>query len=758
MAINIDDAVSYHRKSPAGKLAIVPTKPMATQQDLALAYSPGVADACMEIVRDNSEAFNLTAKANLVGVITNGTAVLGLGSIGPQAAKPVMEGKAVLFKKFSNLDCFDIEVDETDPDMFVETVARLEPTFGGINLEDIKSPECFVIEEALKKRMNIPVFHDDQHGTAIVAGAAVYNGLRIVGKDIKDIQLVTSGAGAAALSCLDLLVNMGLPKENITVTDIAGVVYEGRTEEMDPYKARYAKATDKRTLAEVIEGADVFLGLSAGNVLKPEMLKTMADKPIVMALANPVPEIMPDLAREARPDAIIATGRSDFPNQVNNVLCFPFIFRGALDVGATTINEEMKVACLKALADLAMAEITEIVQQAYNGQPLKFGPDYLIPKPFDPRLIINIAPAVAKAAIESGVATRPIENFDEYRHQLARFAYRSSQVMAPVIEKAKKNPKRVVFTEGESVRVLRAVQLAVDAGITKPILLGRQEIIEEHIEDIQLRLRPGVDIEIIDIKNNPYEEKYVKAYFDLMCRNGVAPGDARQVMHTDSTSFACMMVLQGDADAMICGARGRFRFHLKQINDIIGVKEGIRGLSTMTAVTMQSGGTLFFCDTHINQNPTTEEVADTAVLAAEEVARFGIIPKIALLCHSNFGTNDLESAVKMRGALPLIRERLPEVQVEGEIHADAALNEELREQFMPNSGLKGAANLMVMPNLESGHITQAMMKELVGGGISIGPILLGAAKPVHLLGATTTARSIFNMTAVAVVNAQMHDD
>lgn len=756
MSNNIDDAVSYHRMAPAGKLAIMATKPMATQHDLSLAYSPGVANACMAIVDNPEEAFSLTTKANLVGVVTNGTAVLGLGAIGAQASKPVMEGKAVLFKKFSNLDCFDIEVDELDPHKFIETVERLEPTFGGINLEDIKAPECFIIEQELKKRMNIPVFHDDQHGTAIVAGAAIYNGLRIVGKDIKDIKLVTSGAGAAALSCLELLVKMGLPKENITVTDIAGVVYEGRTEEMDEYKSKYAKKTDARKLADVIGGADVFLGLSAGNILKKEMVKTMADKPIIMALANPIPEIMPDDVREVRPDAIIATGRSDFPNQVNNVLCFPFIFRGAMDVGATTINEEMKVACLKALADLAMAEITEIVERAYNGQPLQFGPEYLIPKPFDPRLIIQLAPAVAKAAVDSGVATRQIGDMEEYRHQLARFAYRSSQVMAPVIEKARKEPKRVVFAEGESARVLRAVQLAVDEGVAKPVLLGNQTIIEEHIEDVQLRIRPGVDVEVVDPSNNPKESQYIESYFKLMGRQGIAPGEARRIMNTDNTAIACMMVLSGDADAMICGSRGRFRDHLHRINDIIGTKEGIKGLSAMTAINLQSR-LLFLCDTHINPNPTSQEVADTAVLAAEEVARFGIIPKIALLGHSNFGTNDLESSVKMRNAVQPIKDRLPEVQVDGEMHGDSALNEEIRHQFMPDSNIKGQANLLVMPNLESGHITQSILKEFGGVGSAVGPILLGAAKPVHLLGASSSARGIFNMTAVAVVNAQQAD-
>ncbi len=754
MASNIDDdALIYHRTAPAGKLAIVATKPMATQRDLALAYSPGVAAACREIVRDPNEASTVTARSNLVGVITNGTAVLGLGAIGALASKPVMEGKAVLFKKFSNIDVFDIEVDETDAEMFIETVARLEPTFGGINLEDIKAPECFIIEKALKERMNIPVFHDDQHGTAIVAGAAVYNGLRVVDKDIGDIKLVASGAGAAALSCLDLLVNMGLRKENITVTDIAGVVYKGRQEVMDPYKARYAQDTDARTLGEVIEGADVFLGLSAPGVLKPEMVQKMAPRPIILALANPTPEIMPEEVTAVRPDAVIATGRSDYPNQVNNVLCFPFIFRGALDVGATTINEEMKVACVKALADLTTAETTDRVQKAYGGKPMKFGAEYLIPKPFDPRLISVVAPAVAKAAMDTGVATRPIENLEAYRYSLARYAYRSSQVMGPIIERAKQNPKRVVFAEGESTRVLRAAQQAVDEGLAKPILVGRPEVINEVITELQLRIRAGVDIDIVNPQGGDWFNDYVSDYRAIMGRKGISPAEARSIMSTQSTAIAAVMLQRGDADAMICGAHGRFRVHLKHVRDIIGLREGIHDLSTVTVLSLPTG-TFFICDSHVTPNPGTEEIVDMTVLAAEEAGRFGIIPKIALLSNSNFGTNDMDSAVKMRTARTLLKQRLPDLQIEGEMHADTAISEELRKRVMPESELKGQANLLVMSNLEAAHIAYGLLKTL-GGGISVGPILIGAAKPVHVLTASTSVRSIFNMVAVAVADAQM---
>lgn len=757
MANNLDiDALKYHRAAPAGKLSIAATKPMTTQRDLALAYSPGVAAACMEIVRDPEEVFTVTGRANLVGVITNGTAVLGLGSIGALASKPVMEGKAVLFKKFSNIDVFDIEIDETDPEAFIETVARLEPTFGGINLEDIKAPECFIIEEALKKRMNIPVFHDDQHGTAIVAGAAIYNALRIVDKDIRTVKLVTSGAGAAALSCLDLLVKMGLPKENITVTDIVGVVYEGRTEEMDPYKSRYARATEARTLADAIDGADIFLGLSAPNVLSAEMVKKMAPKPMILAMANPVPEIMPDIARAARPDAIIATGRSDFPNQVNNVLCFPFIFRGALDVGATTINEEMKVACVKALADLATAETTDLVQKAYGGKPMTFGPDYLIPKPFDPRLLSRVGPAVAKAAMETGVATRPIADLEAYRYQLARFAYRSSQVMSPIVEQARKHPKRVVFAEGESTRVLLAAQQAIDEGIAEPILVGRPNVIQQHIDEMQLRLEDGVNIRIHNPLCDEVCEDYIKDYLAIMGRKGISPSEARNIMCSQHTAIASVMLNRGEADAMICGAQGRFRVHLEHVRDLVGLKENVQDLSTVTVLSLPAG-TFFICDSHITPNPSADEIVEMTLLAADGVRRFGIIPKIALLSSSNFGTNNLDASVKMRKVRQLLKERLPDVQIEGEIHADAAISEELRKAVMPNSELTGQANMLVMPNLEAAHISYGLLRTL-GGGIAVGPILIGAAKPVHILSASTTVRGIFNMLTLAVADAQSEAD
>ncbi len=745
------DALSYHRAAPAGKLAITATKPMATQRDLALAYSPGVAAACNEIVRDPTEASTVTARANLVGVISNGTAVLGLGAIGALASKPVMEGKAVLFKKFSNIDVFDIEVDETDPEMFIETVARLEPTFGGINLEDIKAPECFIIEKALKERMNIPVFHDDQHGTAIVAGAAVYNGLRVVGKDISQIKLVASGAGAAALSCLDLLVKMGLPQENIIVTDIAGVVYKGRQQEMDPYKARYARDTPARTLAEAIEGADVFLGLSAGGVLKPEMVKQMAPSPMILALANPNPEIMPEQAKAARSDVLMATGRSDYPNQVNNVLCFPFIFRGALDVGATTINEEMKIACVRALADLAMAEPIDRVQKAYAGEPLRFGPDYLIPKPFDPRLIFEVAPAVAKAAMETGVATRPIADLDGYRRSLARYAYRSSQVMSPVLEHAKQQPKRVIFAEGDSNRVLQAVQQVVDEGIAQPILVGRPERILQRIQSLQLRIQEGRDFTIVDQLGGDWFEPCVRDYITLMNRKGISPDEARSIMHSDKTVIAAMMCLRGEADAMLCGAHGRFRLHLQQVDNLIGRADGVDDFSTLTVLSLPTG-TFFVCDSHITPDPSAEEIAQTTLLAAEEMMRFGIVPKAALLSHSSFGTSELDSAVKMREARLLIQARQPDLVVEGEMHADTAISEELRKKVLPDSVLRGQANLLVMPNIDAAHIAYGLLKTL-GGGISVGPILLGARKPVHILTPSTSVRSIFNMTAVAVADA-----
>ncbi|HEY5717173.1 MAG TPA: NADP-dependent malic enzyme [Motiliproteus sp.] len=753
MASDFDkDALAYHRMGPAGKLAIVATKPMATQRDLALAYSPGVAAACNEIVRDPYEAATVTARANLVGVITNGTAVLGLGAIGALASKPVMEGKAVLFKKFSNIDVFDIEIDELDPEKFIDTVARLEPTFGGINLEDIKAPECFVIERTLKERMNIPVFHDDQHGTAIVAGAAVFNGLRVVGKDISKIKLVASGAGAAALSCLNLLVNMGVPKENIWVTDIAGVVYEGRTEQMDEYKAVYAQNTTARTLDDVIEGADVFLGLSAAGVLKPAMVKKMAANPMILALANPNPEITPEEAKAARDDVIMATGRSDYPNQVNNVLCFPFIFRGALDCGATTINEAMKVACVKALADLAMAEPIDRVQKAYAGEPLRFGREYLIPKPFDPRLIFEVAPAVAKAAMETGVATRPIEDLDGYRRSLARYAYRSSQVMSPILERAKTTPKRVVFAEGESSRVLQAVQQVVDEGVAQPILVGNRERILQKITDLQLRLKEGGQINIVDPNGGDWFEPYLADFRARMGRRGISPDEAKSIMHADKTVIAAMMCLRGDADAMLCGAHGRFRQHLERIDSLIGKQPGVANFATTTVLSLPTG-TFFICDSHITPDPTPEQVAQNTLQAAEEMRRFGILPKVALLSSSNFGTNDLPGAVKMRQAREILNQLAPDLIVDGEMHADAAISEELRNKVFPESILRGQANMLVMPNVESAHIAYGLLKTL-GGGIAVGPILLGAQQPVHIMTQSTSVRSIFNMTAIAVADAQ----
>ncbi len=757
MADSIDEeAVAYHRAAPSGKLAIRATKPMATQRDLALAYSPGVAAACREIEREPGEAHTLTARSNLVAVISNGTAVLGLGAIGALASKPVMEGKAVLFKKFSDIDVFDIEIDERDPDMFVETVARLEPTFGGINLEDIKAPECFLIERKLRERMNIPVFHDDQHGTAIVVGAAIRNGLRVVGKDIAEVKLVASGAGAAALACLDLLVSMGLKREQVFVCDRVGVVYQGRTEEMDEFKASYAQDTDARALADIIDDADIFLGLSAPNVLKPELLARMADRPLIMALANPVPEIMPDEAKAIRPDAIISTGRSDYPNQVNNVLCFPFIFRGALDCGATTINEEMKVACAKAIADLAMAAPSDVVEKAYAGEPLRFGADYLIPKPFDPRLITEIASAVARAAMDSGVASRPIADLREYRRRLSRFVFHSGQLMDPLLERARDNPQRVVFTEGEGRRVLQAVQQVIDEGIAEPVLIGRPSVVEKRLQGLGLRLRPGEDFELINPESDDRFREYWTSYHELLGRRGVSPATAQQAMRTQNTVIGAMMMHKGAADAMLCGTEGRFRVHLSHVSEIIGKREGIRDLSTMTCLSLPER-TLFLCDAHITPNPGVEEIAEMTVLAAAEIKRFGIEPKVALLSHSNFGSHATAETRKMAQARTLLEELAPELEVDGEMHADTALSEELRRRVLPKSRLKGAANLLVMPNLDAAHIAYGLLK-MLGGGVSIGPILIGAALPAHVLANSITVRGILNMTAVSVVQAQIRSE
>ncbi len=746
-------ALDYHREPKPGKLAIVATKPMDTQRDLALAYSPGVASACEAIVRDPLESSSMTARQNLVGVITNGTAVLGLGSIGALASKPVMEGKAVLFKKFAGIDVFDIEIDELDAEEFVKTVARMEPTFGGINLEDIKAPECFQIEQALRERMNIPVFHDDQHGTAIIACAAVLNGLRVIGKTMADCKLVTSGSGAAALACLNLLVEMGFPRENIVVTDIEGVVYKGRKEHMDPWKEVYAIDTEARTLSDVIDNADVFLGLSAPNVLKPEMLARMAERPLVLALANPIPEIMPDVAKATRADVVMATGRSDFPNQVNNVLCFPYIFRGALDVGATTINEAMKVACVKAIADLAMAEPSERVTRAYGEQPLQFGPEYLIPKPFDPRLIIHIAPAVAQAAMESGVATKPIDDMRAYIDRLNDFVYRSRSLMRPIIEKAKRAPKKLVYAEGEERRVLQAAQEVVDEGIARPVLIGRPEVIEERIEQLSLRLKADRDFELVNILDDSRYEQNWKLYHRLARRHGVSLKEARGVVRSNATVAASLMVKNGDADAMLCGTVGKFTNHMRWVRRVIGKGPKVHDLSTVTALILPRGN-LFLCDTHITPEPSAEEIVEMTLLAAKEVRAFGITPKVALLSRSSFGSHDTASALKMRTALSMLHERSPDLEVEGEMQGDAAMSESQRVNIFGESRLKGQANLLIMPSGDAAHIAYSLLKSL-GGGVSIGPILIGADKPVHVLTESVSVRGLVNMSAVTVAQAQL---
>ncbi len=743
-----ENALDYHRRPTPGKLAITATKPMATQQDLALAYSPGVAMACNAIVESPDEAATLTTRGNLVAVITNGTAVLGLGPIGPLAAKPVMEGKAVLFKKFSGIDVFDIEIDELDPEKFIDIVASLEPTFGGINLEDIKAPECFEIERKLRERMDIPVFHDDQHGTAIIVGAAALNALRLVNKKIEKVKLVSSGAGAAALACLDMLVSMGLRRENITVTDIRGVVYAGRKEEMDPFKARYARETEARSLNDVIDGADIFLGLSAPNVLKSDMVKRMAKSPIIFALANPVPEISPSEARSARPDAIIATGRSDYPNQVNNVLCFPFIFRGALDVGATDINEEMKIAAARALADLAMAETSDLVSKAYGDAPMRFGPEYLIPKPFDPRLILKVAPAVAKAAMESGVATRRIEDFDAYEQHLTEFVFKSGMVMKPIFDLAKERPRRLVYAEGEERRVLQAAQQIVDEGLAKPILVGRPAVIEKRMQQLGLRMRIGSDVELVNILSDKRYRSYWEEYRRLTGRKGASPEYAKTVVRTRPTAVAALMVHRGEADAMICGSVGRFKDHLAHVEDIIGKREGVHDFSALAALILPSG-TFFICDTHVTQEPTAEEIAEMTVLAAREVRAFGITPKAAILSRSNFGTHNGPSAQKMRKAVSILHEIAPDLEVDGEMHADAALSENIRLAVLPDSTLMGRANLMVMPNADASNIAYNLLK-MLGGGVTIGPILLGAACSAHIVTQSITVRGLVNMSAIAV--------
>ena len=748
-----DSALEYHRLPTPGKIGILATKPLANQRDLALAYSPGVAAACLAIVADPSEASSLTVRSNLVGVITNGTAVLGLGAIGPLSAKPVMEGKAVLFKKFAGIDVFDIEVAERDPDRLVEVIAALEPTFGGINLEDIKAPECFEIEAKLRKRLKIPVFHDDQHGTAIIVGAAIRNALRLTGKTLQQVRLVTSGAGAAAIACLDLLVDMGLPVANIIVTDRYGVVWRGRKEEMDPRKDRYAKETNARTLGDVIGDADIFLGLSAPNVLTPEMVSRMAARPIIMALANPDPEIRPEDAKAVRPDAIIATGRTDYPNQVNNVLCFPFIFRGALDVGATAINEAMKIACVEALADLAMAEPSDVVAAAYGDAPLTFGPDYLIPKPFDPRLILQVAPAVAKAAMASGVATRPIEDFEAYRQRLTQFVFRSGLVMRPIFERARTDPKRIVYAEGEDERVLRAVQQVLDEHLAVPIIVGRREVVRRRIERLNLRLEIDRDVALVDPEGDPRFGDYAALYHRLMERKGVSPEFARGMVRTRNSVIAALMVRRGEADAMLCGAIGQYHRHLRHIIDILGLASDVSAPAALSALVLPKGN-FFLCDTYVVVDPTAEQIADATIRAAGAIQHFGITPKVALLSHSNFGSSDAASARKMREAFALMRERAPMLEVDGEMHADAAISEDIRRRIFPNSLLKGTANLLVMPSLDAANIAFNLLTAL-GDGQAIGPILLGIARPAHIVTPATTVRGLVNMTSVAVYDAQV---
>jgi malate dehydrogenase (oxaloacetate-decarboxylating)(NADP+) len=745
-------ALDYHRLPAPGKISIAPTKGLVNQRDLALAYTPGVAAACQEIAADPRAAHNLTARGNLVAVITNGTAVLGLGAIGPLAAKPVMEGKSVLFKKFAGIDVFDIEVSERDPEKLVEIIASLEPTFGGINLEDIKAPECFIVERKLRARMKIPVFHDDQHGTAIIVGAAILNGLKVVGKDLKKVKLVASGAGAAAIACLNLLVEMGLPRGNIVVTDIKGVVYRGRTEEMDPEKERFAVETRARTLSEVIDGADVFLGVSAGGVLKPEMVKRMGARPLILALANPEPEIRPEVARAAKPDAVIATGRSDYPNQVNNVLCFPFVFRGALDVGASAITREMELAAVTAIAELAQAEQSDIVARAYGDRQLSFGPDYLIPRPFDPRLIGKIAPAVARAAMASGVATRPIADLDAYRERLNQFVYQSGLIMKPVFEAAKASPRRVVYAEGEDERVLRAAQVVVDEGMARPTLVGRREVVQVRIERLGLRLKPEREFDLVDPNDDPRYREYSMAYHKLAERKGVTPQIARLELRRRTTLIGAMLVHMGAADAMLCGVVGHYVNHLRFIDEAIGLSPGARNYAAMNMLLLPSR-TVFICDTYVNYDPTAEQIAEMTVLAAEEIRRFGITPRVALLSHSSFGTANTPTAAKMRRALALIGSLAPGLEVDGEMQGDAALSEEIRARVFPNARLTGEANLLVMPTLDAANIAFNLLKTAAGDGITVGPILLGVARPVHILTPSATVRRIVNMTALTVVDA-----
>ena len=750
-------ALEYHRLPTPGKISVTPTKGLINQRDLALAYSPGVAAACDAIAADPNEARALTSRGNLVAVITNGTAVLGLGNIGPLAGKPVMEGKACLFKKFAGIDVFDIEVAENDPEELVRTIARLEPTFGGINLEDIKAPDCFYVERKLRERMKIPVFHDDQHGTAIVAGAFMLNGLKVVGKDIASVKLVCSGAGAAAIACLDLMVGVGLQRKNVIVCDSKGVIFAGRETPMEENKARYACNTEARTLADAIVDADIFLGLSGPKLLTADMVKRMARDPLILALANPEPEILPELAKAARPDAILATGRSDYPNQVNNVLCFPFIFRGALDVGATTITEAMKLACMRAIAELAHAEQSDVVAQAYAGEDLSFGPEYLIPKPFDPRLMVIVPPAVAKAAMESGVATRPIVDFDAYRERLSQFIYHSTLIMKPVFAGAKRAPKRVVYAEGEDERVLRAVQVVVDEGLAKPVLIGRPEVIAARIGKFGLRLRAGTDFELVNINSDPRYRECSQLYYQIMGRKGVSPEEAREAVLRKPSVIGTLLLRIGACDALVCGPVGRYEAHLRHVADVIGRSPDAPVFAAMNGLLLPDR-TLFVCDTYVNRNPSAEQLAGIARLAADAVRRFGLEPKVALLSHSNFGSDDSKSARKMREVRRLLVERVPNLEVDGEMHGDAALSEVIRNHVHPDSTLKGGANLLVMPNLDAANISFNMLKVTGGDGVTIGPILLGAQKTVLIATPSATVRRLVNLTALAVVGAASAGD
>ena len=749
-------ALKYHRQPVPGKLEIAATKPLGNQRDLALAYSPGVAAACEAIVEDAEEAATLTGRQNLVAVISNGTAVLGLGNIGPLASKPVMEGKAVLFKKFAGIDVFDIELDEMDPDKLVDIIAALEPTFGAINLEDIKAPECFVVERKCRQRMSIPVFHDDQHGTAIVAGAAILNGLRVVGKNFANIKLVSTGGGSAGIACLNLLLSLGVKRENVWLVDHLGVIYEGRKEEMNSEKAAYAQRTDARTLGEVIDNADVFLGLSVGNILKSEMVRRMGARPLILALANPEPEINPDDARAANRDAVIATGRSDYPNQVNNVLCFPFIFRGGLDVRATTINEEMKLAAVHAIADLARVESSEVVAQAYQGEELVFGPDYLIPKPFDPRLIVEVAAAVAQAAMDSGVAQQPIKDFELYRERLGQFVFRSGMLMKPVFERARRDHRRLVFAEGEDERVLRALQVIVDDGIAEPMLIGRPDVVVSRIEKLGLRLEEGRDFSLTNPESDPRYDEYWRGYHRIMERRGVSPDLARTIIRTNSTVIAAMMMQRGEADAMICGTYGHYDWHLKHILDVIGKAQGVRDVSAISALIVKKG-TFFICDTQVTPDPSMEEIVEMTLLGADVVRRFGMDPKVALISHSNFGNADTPSARKMRAAVAKLRDRVPGLEVEGEMHADSALSPALRQRIFPNARLDGAANLLVYPNLEAANGAFNLLKA-AGDGLAVGPLLVGAAKSAHIVTPSISARGLVNMSALAIVDSQSREE